>query len=132
MTHLKKNEVAQLERKLRDRQQSLLEDVRSELDERENQQLANVMGNHPGDSGDISLADALADLNILRVDRQIRELREIEASFTRISQGIVNDCVDCGRDIGLQRLLANPTATRCVTCQQKHEQLYATPGHPAL
>ena len=74
------------------------------------------MGNDPGDSCDLSLADVLADLNILRVDRQINELREIEIRLTQINENSVDECVDCGKEIGLQRLLAYPTATRCVSC----------------
>lgn len=132
MSQLTKNEFAQVEMKLRERQSALLEEVRKELDQRENQHLASVMGNHPGDSGDVSLADWLADLNILRVDRQIRELREIETKLAQVKDGTANECVDCGKDIGLQRLLAYPTAMRCVACQEKYEHIYAHGAHPGL
>ncbi len=132
MSQMTKNEFAQVEMKLRERQSALLEEVRKELDQRENQHLASVMGNHPGDSGDVSLADWLADLNILRVDRQIRELREIETKLAQVREGTANECVDCGKPIGLQRLLAYPTAMRCVACQEKHEHIYAHGAHPGL
>ncbi len=132
MAQLTKNELAQVEMKLHGRQSVLLEEVRKELDQRENQHLASVMGNHPGDSGDVSLADWLADLNILRVDRQIRELREIEAKLAQIKEGSANECVDCDKEIGLQRLLAYPTAMRCVVCQEKHEHIYQHGSHPGL
>lgn len=132
MSQMTKNEFAQVEMKLRERQSALLEEVRKELDQRENQHLASVMGNHPGDSGDVSLADWLADLNILRVDRQIRELREIETKLAQVRDGTANECVDCGKPIGLQRLLAYPTAMRCVACQEKHEHIYAHGAHPGL
>ena len=132
MKQLTKNDVHAVEQKLRDRQIALLEEVRKELDERENQHLASVMGNHPGDSGDVSLADWLADLNILRVDRQVRELREIETKLAQVKDGTVNECVDCGKEIGLQRLLAYPTAMRCVACQEKHEHMFAQGTHPGL
>lgn len=132
MAQLTKNELAQVEMKLRGRQSALLEEVRKELDQRENQHLATVMGNHPGDSGDVSLADWLADLNILRVDRQVRELREIEAKLAQVRDGTANECVDCDKPIGLQRLLAYPTAMRCVACQEKHEHIYQHGSHPGL
>ena len=132
MSQMTKNELAQVEMKLRERQSALLEEVRKELDQRENQHLASVMGNHPGDSGDVSLADWLADLNILRVDRQIRELREIETKLAQVKDGSANECIDCGKEIGLQRLLAYPTAMRCVACQEKHEHIYAHGAHPGL
>ena len=31
-------------------------------------------------------------------------------------------CLDCGRDIGAERLAALPSATRCVSCQAGWEQ----------
>ena len=132
MTHLTQNEIESIENKLRNRQQELLEEVRNEFDERENQHLAALMGNDPGDIGDLSLADELADLNILRVDRQIKELREIETKLAQTKEGCLNACNDCGKEIGLQRLLAYPTAMRCVSCQERHEQMYAHESHPSL
>lgn len=132
MTQLTQNDIESIENKLRERQQVLLEEVRNELDERENQHLATIMGNDPGDDGDISLADVLADLNIVRVDRQINELREIEAKLAQIRESNLNECIDCGREIGLQRLLAYPTAMRCVSCQERHEQMYVHEGRPSL
>ncbi len=132
MTQLTQSEIESIENKLRQRQHALLEEIRAELDERENQHVAAIMGNDPGDSCDISLADVLADLNIVRVDRQINELREIETKLAQVRAGNLNECADCGMEIGLQRLLAYPAAMRCVSCQERHEQMYAHEGHPSL
>lgn len=132
MTQLTQTDIEAIGNKLRKRQHDLLEEVRNELDERENQHLAAIMGNDPGDNCDVSLADVLADLNILRVDRQISELREIEAKLVQISESSMDECIDCGKEIGLQRLLAYPTAMRCVGCQERHEHLYAQGGRPSL
>jgi len=132
MSQLSKSDLQSVENKLNERKKALLEEVRKELDQRENQHLASVMGNYPGDSGDVSLADWLADLNILRVDRQVRELREIETKLAQVRDGTANECVDCGKPIGLQRLLAYPTAMRCVVCQEKHEHIYQHGSHPGL
>jgi len=132
MKKLTQGEIESIENELRKRQQALLEEVRNELDERENQHLSALMGNDPGDSGDLSLADELADLNILRVDRQIKELREIEIKLTQTKEGSLNECIDCDMEIGLQRLLAYPTAMRCVSCQERHEQMYTQDKHSSL
>lgn len=132
MKKLTQSEIESIENELRKRQQELLEEVRNELDESENQHLSALMGNDPGDSGDLSLADELADLNILRVDRQIKELREIETKLTQAKEGSLNECIDCDMEIGWQRLLAYPTAVRCVSCQERHEQMYAHDGHSSL
>ncbi|MCE7913840.1 MAG: TraR/DksA family transcriptional regulator [Nitrosomonas sp. PRO4] len=133
MTKLTLRDLELIENKLRKRQQDLLEEIQSELDERENQQLSAIMGNDPGDDGDLSLADALADLNVIRVDRQINELREVEARLLHINKVNVNECADCGKEIGLQRLLVYPTAVRCISCQERYEHTHVQGnGHPSL
>ncbi|MGA7181334.1 MAG: TraR/DksA family transcriptional regulator [Thiobacillaceae bacterium] len=132
MTHLTSDELKNIQGKLRDRQKALLEQVRDELDQRENQHLVEFMRDEPGDAGDISLADALSDMNIASVDRHIHELRDIEAAFGRIKDGSFGQCIDCGDDVDSQRLFAYPTAKRCIACQQKHEQVFVQEGHPSL
>ena len=132
MSHLKKEDLGKITQKLRERQKALLEEVRNEYDQRDNQQLIELMGREPGDSGDVSLADALADLNILRADRQVHELRDIDAAYARIKSGDFGICTDCGAEIPAQRLLAYPAAKRCMACQERHEQLYAQEGRPKL
>ena len=132
MTQLSREELGKITQKLRDVQKAVLEEVRNEFDQRDNQQLIELMGREPGDSGDVSLADALADMNILRADRQVHELRDIDAAFARMKTGDFGICTDCGAEIPAQRLLAYPTAKRCMACQQRHEQLFAQEGRPKL
>jgi RNA polymerase-binding protein DksA len=132
MSQLSRENLSKITQKLGDRQKALLEEVRNEYDQRDNQQLIELMGREPGDSGDVSLADAVADLNILRADRQIHDLRDIEGAFARMKAGDFGICADCGADIPAQRLLAYPTAKRCMACQQRHEQLFAQEGQPKL
>jgi DnaK suppressor protein len=131
-TQLRRVNLDEITQKLRDRQKTVLEEVRDEFDQRDNQHLVKLMGSEPGDSGDVSLADAVADLNILRADRQINELRDIEAAFERLKKGDFGICVDCGADIPVQRLLAYPAAKRCMACQKRHEQLFVQEGRPKL
>lgn len=132
MSHLGHVELDKITRKLRERQRALLEEVRDEFDQRDNQQLIELMRGEPGDSGDVSLADALADMNILRADRQINDLRDIDAAFARMKAGVFGICTDCGAEIPAGRLLAYPTAKRCMACQQRREQLFAQEGRPKL
>jgi hypothetical protein len=35
-------------------------------------------------------------------------------------------------DIGFDRLMAYPTAKRCLVCQQQHDRAYAEEAHPSL
>ena len=90
------------------------------------------MGRDPGDIGDESVADAVADLNLEIVDRQVHEMRDIEAARRRIKAGDYGVCMDCGAGIGFDRLMAYPTTKRCITCQQQHERIYAGEARPSL
>ncbi len=132
MSKTSKKDLDNIKEKLHLRQRELLEEVRDEFDQRENQHLIDLMSREPGDSGDYSMADEVADLNIALADRQIRELRDIDEAFARVKDGSFGSCVDCGAEIVAARLLVYPTAKRCLACQERHEQLYAQEGRPTL
>jgi RNA polymerase-binding protein DksA len=129
---LMQQQLAELARSLEKRYESLLEEVRDELERSENQQYVELLGRTPADSGDESVADALADLNLGLIDRHIRELRDIEAARTRIGDGSFGSCIDCGAEIGFERLVAYPTAKRCLACQRQRERTHAHEGTPTL
>jgi RNA polymerase-binding protein DksA len=129
---LSKTQCAKLERELDKQYKSLLEQVRDALEKSENQQYVELIDRAPADSGDQATGDALADLNLAIIDRHVREIRDIEASRARIAGGGFGVCTDCGGDIGYERLLAYPTAKRCLTCQRQHERTYAHEGNPTL
>jgi len=70
---------------------------------------------------DDGLADAAAEMEVAMVIRESQELQEIEAALTRIGDGSYGTCSDCGDEIGPARLKANPSARRCLHCQEKYE-----------
>jgi RNA polymerase-binding protein DksA len=129
---LTQEQLAELVRILDRRYEALLEDVRDELEKSENQQYVELLGRTPADIGDESVADALADLNLARIDRQIRDLRDIETARGRITGARFGLCTDCGAEIGFERLLAYPTAKRCLACQHQRERTHAHEGTPTL
>ena len=57
-------------------------------------------------------------------ERDMLELREIGAARERMDAGSYGSCVDCGTDIPLARLEAQPWAARCIACQEKYEQRF--------
>lgn len=57
-------------------------------------------------------------------ERDMLELREIGAARERMDAGTYGTCVDCGTDIPVARLEAQPWAARCVACQELHEQRF--------
>jgi DnaK suppressor protein len=129
---LSRSQVTELAEQLDRRSESLLEEVRDEVEHSENQQYIELIGRVPPDVGDQSVADALADLNLTIIDRHVQELRDIDAAKLRVGEGSFGVCIDCGGDIGFERLRAYPTAKRCRPCQEHREKTYAHQGTPSL
>jgi RNA polymerase-binding transcription factor DksA len=53
--------------------------------------------------------------------RDADELAGVEAALHRLDSNQYGDCMDCGNPIALQRLLVQPAATRCASCQSAYE-----------
>jgi RNA polymerase-binding protein DksA len=132
MTTLTPSQHEQLVMQLKRDYQALLIEVRRELENTGDQHRIDLLNSEPGDSGDESMANALADFNVAVVDRHVHELRDIEATFRRIKDATYGVCIDCGDEIGFDRLQAYPTAKRCIVCQEKHEREYAQAGRHSM
>jgi RNA polymerase-binding protein DksA len=132
MAALNPSQIAQLAKKLNAQYQTLLEEVREELENSGDQHRIDLLNSEPGDIGDESLATALADFNTELMNRHIQEMQDIEAALQRIKSGEYGVCIECGDDVGLTRLQAYPTAKRCIVCQEKREREYAQQGHPKM
>ena len=132
MSALNQSQLDLLNKKLNDQYQALLREVREELANSGNQHRIYLLNQEPGDSGDESLATALADFNLATLNRHIDGLRDIEAAFLRIKSGEYGVCVECGDDVPFNRLQAYPTAKRCIVCQEQREKQYAQEGHPKM
>lgn len=131
MTGLTDEQVADLQRTLRAERAQLLEAIRAELLRSDEESYTELAG-RVHDIGDESAADLLADLDLAAVDRELGELREVEAALARMTQGGYGRCEDCGAEIDYERLQAYPTARRCVSDQRRHEQQFAHPQTPRL
>ena len=132
MPALSPSQLEQLTQKLNEEYQALLREVREELENSGNQHRIDLLNQEPGDSGDESLANALADFNLSILDRHIDAMRDIEAALQRIKNGEYGVCIDCGEDVTFPRLMAYPTAKRCIVCQEQREKQYAQEGHPKM
>ncbi len=112
--------------------EALLEDIRNEQDTSGDRQITELLGRMPADSADVSVADALIDLNVELIDRHVQGLRDVESARRRIAEGSFGTCIDCDADIGFERMLAYPTARRCLSCQETREKMFAHKGTPRL
>lgn len=56
-------------------------------------------------------------------DRERKLLQKIDQAVTRIDHGEYGYCEDTGEPIGLQRLMARPTATLSLEAQERRERM---------
>lgn len=89
------------------------------------------LANHLEELGDEAVADLESSIEIAEIERDVRELREVERTLARLHEPEYGVCVDCGSDIPYSRLSANPTATRCIDCQRRAERLLTEPAQPS-
>ena len=131
MAQFSDEQLAQLKEMLQHRYLELREEVRGELERSGNQHYADLAGS-VADPGDESVADMMVDVDAALVDRQVNEMREVEATLKRLAELDFGDCMECGGEIGFERLMALPTAERCVRCQELHEKTYSHEPNPTL
>ena len=121
----------ELRRLVETRRNALLTELREDAARTRDQPYAEHAGQAP-DAGDESVATLIADLEQADVTRDLDEFRALEAARERIRDGGYGVCVDCGNDIGFERLKAFPAALRCVRCQERHEKTYGGNPKPSL
>ena len=131
MTPLSDSQREELQERLANRRQALRAEIQRELANSDDPRIVGFK-NELAATEDWVLADILADLDIAMVTRDIAELSEVEAALARIADGSYGTCSACGEAIGWPRLNAQPTAERCIACQEKLEVRIGRPGHPTL
>ena len=113
------------------RRTALARELGEDLDRVREDRLENVVGAVP-DPGDESVQSLIQDLDQANASRDLSELRTLEAARARIDDGSYGICINCGQDIGFERLRANPGAERCIRCQTLFEKTHASPGGSTL
>jgi DnaK suppressor protein len=58
-------------------------------------------------------------------EHETAELVEIERALEQMRRADYGHCIDCKASIPMLRLLAAPTALRCIACQASHESHHA-------
>lgn len=89
------------------------------------------LANHLEEIDDEAVADLESSIEIAEIERDVRELREVERALARLHEPEYGVCADCGSEIPFSRLSASPTATRCITCQRRAERLLSEPAQSA-
>ena len=76
------------------------------------------------DLEDESFADLIVDVSLAEIDRDLEELRAIEAALLRVADGSYGSCEVCERPIELRRLEVAPQVRRCIDCQTLYERTH--------
>ncbi|WP_129781078.1 TraR/DksA family transcriptional regulator [Peristeroidobacter soli] len=117
--------------RLRERAEQLRDEVRQTRAKSIEETPSNV-AERARDIEDDSFAALVVDTNLTEIERDVDELRMIDSALQRISAGTYGTCIDCGREIPLARLQAEPTAERDVECQELYEKTHASARTPSL
>ena len=130
MTQLKKTQVKAVKLALDAFENTVRAAMRAALAESRREQSGSAAEVH--DLGDESVADELLAINSALAERHGHELHLVERARQRITEGEIGICADCAGDIALERLIANPVAERCVTCESRRERTHAHAATPRL
>lgn len=120
MTHLDSSTLEAQKRRLRARAADLRHEILDTLERSDEEQYSKVAG-QVRDREDASFADLIVDVNLAEVDRDVGELRAIDDALLRINDGRYGVCERCDAPISAARLNAEPTAIRCIRCQEAFE-----------
>lgn len=126
---LEHRQLDQLRSVLRERAAQLRDEIRQTLIRSDEEQYA-LIADQVRDLEDESFADLMVDVNLAEIDRDLQELRLIDAAFLRMGDGSYGLCDACGSPIEFARLRATPFASRCYDCQSSFERThYQNIGH---
>jgi RNA polymerase-binding transcription factor DksA len=75
----------------------------------------------PGDSGDLSVDQFHHDVALSLLETESATREQVDAALARIDRGTFGRCLECGREIGPERLLAVPYTPYCVDDARRAE-----------
>ncbi|MFC7518243.1 TraR/DksA family transcriptional regulator [Herbaspirillum sp. GCM10030257] len=128
MANLTQQQLSEIKHMLDKRYSELRDELHTEVNSRDD--YLDVATEVP-DPGDSSFANLAVDLDNAAANRDLGELRAIEAARTRMAEDRYGNCVDCETDIPFERLKVQPTAERCTPCQEIYEKTHVSAGRGA-
>ena len=131
MTSFNPQQSTAVKMRLRERAAQLRGEIQQTL-ERYSDETHVRIAEQARDTEDDSFSNLIVDLNLAEIDRDADELRRIDTALARINEGSYGQCESCGQEIPQARLQAEPTALRCVKCQELYERTHAGNGTPRL
>lgn len=87
---------------------------------------------HTGQNEDRPQAEMISHNEEHFAEHETALLHEIDVALGRLESGAAGICVECGREIPEDRLLATPTVQTCIECQQLLEKEQRTGRGPTM
>jgi DnaK suppressor protein len=81
------------------------------------------------DSTDMATQESDRAYILLMRERNLKHARQIQEALHRMAEGTYGVCDECGEEIGLPRLKAQPMATLCVVCKNYYEKVPISSGY---
>jgi DnaK suppressor protein len=78
------------------------------------------------DQNDRASLESMRHMLIILGERERNLIRQIKAALSRLDEGTYGICEECGEQIPLKRLEAQPTSLMCVDCQECLENVGAS------
>jgi DnaK suppressor protein len=103
--NLQNKQLDSLQAAMRARQAQLREEIRQALIKSDSEHL-------------------IVDVGLAEIDRDLDELRAIDAALLRMAEGSYGVCEACDKPIDIRRLNLTPQALRCIDCQTIFERTH--------
>jgi DnaK suppressor protein len=121
--NLQNEQLESLQAAMRARQTELREEIRQALIKSDSEHYLQI-ADSVRELEDESFADLIVDVGLAEIDRDLDELRAIDAALLRVADGSYGVCEACDRPIDVRRLNLTPQALRCIDCQTIFERTH--------
>ena len=121
--NLQNEQLESLQAAMRARQTQLREEIRQALIKSDSEHYLQI-ADSVRELEDESFADLIVDVGLAEIDRDLDELRAIDAALLRMAEGSYGVCEACDRPIDIRRLNLTPQALRCIDCQTIFERTH--------
>ena len=121
--NLQNKQLESLQTAMRARQVQLREEIRQALIKSDSEHYLQI-ADSVRELEDESFADLIVDVGLVEIDRDLDELRAIDAALLRMAEGSYGVCEACDKPIDVKRLNLTPQALRCIDCQTIFERTH--------
>ncbi len=122
----------ELGQRLRASRDQLMATVRARTDGDTDDRPAIAPNAHMGQNDDAPAGEMISHNEEHFAEHEANMLQAIDQALGRLETGAAGICVECGRDIPEDRLLATPTVQTCIACQERLEKEQGTGRGPSM